>query len=336
MYRLETGAYYSVLVKWLMWPGLGLMVAGGLTATATRWRVAVRALNSLRASDSPSPIAHLELPRRTWLVSMVLASLAVILVLQLRFGVAWYLGLVSVVLAFVLALIAVRATGETDLNPSGPMGSITQIGFGSLQAGLGTSGATAVTGNLLTGGISASAASEAADMMQDLKSGWMLGATPRRQVYAQLLGVMVGALCSVPILWVLLEAYELGSGDLPAPAGVTWSGLATMMTRGTAALPPGAVTGLAVGAGLGVVLAVVEALRPELARRFLPSAVALGVAQIVPFYYSCTILIGALLLVVIRTRKPLWIATYAVAVGAGAIAGEGLTGILAALVDLLL
>ncbi|MFC1611845.1 OPT/YSL family transporter [Myxococcota bacterium] len=106
-------------------------------------------------------------------------------------------------------------------------------------------------------------------------------------------------------------------------------------TRGTAALPPGAIGSLAIGALIGVAIGAVDAARPEISRRFLPSSIGMGVALIVPFLYSFTIFVGALLLVIVRSRRPAWAATFAVAIGAGAIAGEGITGILAALANLL-
>ena len=96
------------------------------------------------------------------------------------------------------------------------------------------------------------AITECADMMQDLKSGWILGATPRRQVYAQLMGVFFGSFFCAAIFWVLIKAHPIGSEYWPAPAAVTWSGLATMMAKGTTALPAGSITALLIGIGIGI------------------------------------------------------------------------------------
>ncbi len=337
MWRFHNGSYYGLAVRWLLWPGLGLMLAGGLVSMAIRWRLVVESFRGLFShTGGERPLAHLEMPRHQWLIGMAIGSVAIMALLQLRFGVAWYLGLLAIGLSFVLAVITVRCTGETDLNPSGPMGSVTQITFGSVQTQLGitTGAANIITGNLMTGGIAASAASEAADMMQDLKTGWVLGATPRRQVYMQVLGVTVGALLAAPIFWLFIQNDPIGSAKWPAPAAATWSALATMMTRGTAAMPPGALAGLCVGAAIGTLLATVETLRPNVARRFLPSAVGMGVALIVPLLYSTGIFLGAMLLVALRRFKPDWTVTHALAIGAGVIAGEALFGILAALVGL--
>ncbi len=328
IHQIHQEAYYSVMVKWLMWPGLGIMVAAGLTSTLMKWKILLSAMKSLfEKTRADSPIAHLEFPTSHWIIGLVLSSIGVMAMLQLRFGVPWYLGLLSIGLSFLLAVIAVRATGETDINPVGAMGSVTQIAFGSLQGAAGAANPAAITtGNLLTGGVAAGGASEAADMMQDLKTGWLLGATPRTQVYAQLIGVTIGSVFCACIFWVLIQAAPIGSTTWPAPAAITWSGLATMMTRGTDALPPGAITALAIGIAIGIALPFAEAALGE-RKWMLPSALGLGVAMVVPYEYAFSIFAGSMILLAIRGWKPAWVVMFAASVGAGGIAGEGLAGV---------
>jgi uncharacterized oligopeptide transporter (OPT) family protein len=334
MAKMEAGAYYSIIVKWTMWPGIGIMVASGLTATALKWRIIARAMKGLLTrSGGPSPIAHLEVPTWFWVGGLALSTLAVCGMLQLRFGVPAYFGLLAVLLSFVLAVIAVRATGETDINPVGAMGSVTQIAFGALQTGSSAGLATVINGNLLTGGVAAGGASEAADMMQDLKSGWILGATPRRQVYAQLMGVFFGSFFCAAIFWVLIKAHPIGSEYWPAPAAVTWSGLATMMAKGTTALPAGSITALLIGIGIGILIPVIEAHGPPRLKRWMPSAIGIGVAMVVPYMYSFSIFVGSMIMLAIKKRNPAFIAAFAGAIGAGGIAGEGIAGVSTALLD---
>ena len=335
--QLEAGSYYSLVVKWTMWPGLGIMVASGLTATALKGKIILSALGSLikPGAGGASPIAHLQFPMKYWVAGFLASVVGVCGMLQINFGVPWYFGLVSVALSFVLAVIAVRATGETDINPVGAMGSVTQIAFGSMQGAMGTAVGAATTANLLTGGVAAGGASEAADMMQDLKTGWLVGATPRRQVYAQLLGVTIGSVFCAAIFWVLIQQAPIGSEQWPAPAAVTWSGLAQMMAQGSSALPRFALPGLWVGIAIGVALAVAVEFASDGVKRWLPSAIGLGVAMVVPYIYSVTIFLGSMAFLFIKRRNPLWIAAFAGAIGAGGIAGEGLGGVIAAFVGLL-
>ncbi len=335
--QLQAGSYYSLVVKWTMWPGLGIMVASGLTSTLMKWEIVLSALKSLvKPTGGVSPIAHLEFPKRYWVGGLIFSTIGVCGMLQMNFGVPWYFGLLSVALSFLLSVIAVRATGETDINPVGAMGSVTQIAFGTLQSAT-MSGANMVgaitTGNLMTGGVAAGGASEAADMMQDLKTGWLVGATPRRQVYAQLMGVLIGSFFCAGIFWVLIQAAPIGSETWPAPAAITWSGLAQMMAQGASALPGGALQALAVGVLIGVAIPLIQAKAPAAVVAWMPSAVGLGVAMVVPYQYCVSIFLGSMVYLGIKKKNPAWILAFAGAIGAGGIAGEGLAGVFAATVE---
>lgn len=332
--QLKSGAYYSLVVKWTMWPGLGIMVASGLTSTLMKWRIVLSAITSLfKGGGGQSPIAHLEFPTKGWVGGLLVSSVGVCGMLQFSFGVPWYFGLLSVAMSFILAVIAVRATGETDINPVGAMGSVTQIAFGTLQSatvgGPGMVGAI-TTGNLMTGGVAAGGASEAADMMQDLKTGWLVGATPRKQVYAQLMGVAIGSVFCAAIFWVLIQAAPIGSEQWPAPAAITWSGLAQMMAQGASALPGGAIQALLAGIAIGIAIPLLQLKAPQAVVDWLPSAVGLGVAMVVPYQYCVSIFLGSMLYLAIKKKNPAFIVAFAGAIGAGGIAGEGLAGVFAA------
>jgi len=97
---------------------------------------------------------------------------------------------VAVLLSFVLALVACRVTGETDTTPVGAMGKITQLTFGVINPGN-------MNVNLMSANVTAAAASSSADLLTDLKSGYLLGAHPRRQFVAQFAGIFVGTLVTV-------------------------------------------------------------------------------------------------------------------------------------------
>ncbi len=337
MHQVHTENLYAVIVKWTMWPGLGLMVAAGLTSTLMKGRIMLRAIKGLFVrTGGKSPVEHLQFPTWQWALGLVLSAAGVMGMLQIRFGVPWYFGLLAIGLSFLLAVIAVRATGETDINPVGAMGSVTQIAFGVAQTGSHAALGAVTSANLLTGGVAAGGASEAADMMQDLKTGWLVGATPRRQVYAQLLGVFIGSFFCAGIFWVLVHQAPIGSAQWPAPAAITWSGLATMMAKGTSALPPYAMWALLVGVVLGIALPLAEKSAPGSVKRWLPSAVGLGVAMVVPYIYSFSIFLGSMVFLAVHKRDPEWTANYAGAIGAGGIAGEGLAGVLAAFLSLLM
>jgi uncharacterized oligopeptide transporter (OPT) family protein len=322
----ETSLQYSVVVKWTMWPALGMMLASAVGSMAFRWRVVGRAFSSMLGGvrgGAASPTAHLELPLKVWLGGMLVAVAGIELLLVWRFGVAWWVGLLAVPVAFVLAAIAVRAAGETDLALTGTVGKVTQLFFAGVHPGH-------VDANLLSAGISTGAAGEAAYMMTDLKAGHLLGSTPRRLAYAQYIGILAGALIATPVFLLFLHTYGIFNDDLPATSALVWSGFAQLMAEGTQVLPRGAGVGFAAGLGLGLVLAAND-VWAWVPRRWTPSAMGTGLALMLPMFYSVTLGLGALTFVVLRRWARPWLERYGGMVAAGAIAGEGFGGLLVAI-----
>jgi len=317
---------YKVIVRWTLWPALGLMIASGLGSMAFKWRIVARTFGSMLGGirgGKRSPTAHLELPFGVWLGGLLFATTGIEVMLVWRFGVAWWVGLLAIPVAFVLSAIAMRSMGETDIAPAGSMGSVTQIFYGLIHPGhVGT--------NLLTGGVSTGAAGEASYMMVDLKAGHLLGSTPRRLAYAQYLGIVAGALLAAPIFLLFLNAYGIGTEEMPAPGALAWSGLAQMMAGGADALPRGAGVAFLAAIGLGLLLTANDTFE-LVPKRFTPSAMGLGLAMLLPAFYSVTMFLGAMLLLLVHRRWPQGAQRYGALVAAGAIAGEGFGGLLIAI-----
>lgn len=319
---IEEVSFRSV-TAWTLWPGMGLLVAYGLGASALRWRTLARGvalLRSARGGDSDGD----EVSGTFWLVGFIGLAVFGALVVRLAFGVPIWMGLLAVALSFVLALVSVRAAGETDINPTGTMGHTTQIIYGGLAQGL-------PEVNLVAAGVTSAGASQAADLMHDLKAGRLLGASPRRQVCAQLIGVLGGVLAIVPVFLLIVRAHGLGSESMPAPVAVVWSGFARVVAEGAETLPKYAGRGAAIGAVLGVLLALVD--RTSL-RRGAPSAVGLGVAMVIPAVYCIPIFLGSMGKVVFRGVARDTHDRLGVSIASGGIVGEGLMGILVAALTL--
>ncbi len=113
------------------------------------------------------------------------------------------------VLSFVLSLVACRATGETDVTPIGAMGKIAQLLFGVLVPGN-------AAANLMTATVTAGAASHSADLLTEVKTGYLLGGAPRRQFWAQILGVVSGGFACVLAYSFIARPERLGN-ELAAP-----------------------------------------------------------------------------------------------------------------------
>ena len=122
----------------------------------------------------------------------------------------------ALVLSFILALVACRVTGETDTTPVGAMGQITQLTVGAIHPG-------SATTTLMSANVVSSAAISSADLLTDLKSGYLLGANPRKQFLAQFSGIFIGTLITVFSFSVLVPKAEVLGGDqFPAPAAQNW------------------------------------------------------------------------------------------------------------------
>ena len=187
--------------------------------------------------------------------------------------------------------------------------------------------------NLMTAGVTAGAAGAAADLLVDLKSGYLLGANARRQTLAQAAGILFGTAVIVPAWYVLVPDASVISGDNPqftAPAASVWAGVAQLLSKGIDTLHPTCRAGMIVGGVLGVVITVLEQLVPRRLVRWIPSATGLGLAFVIEFHDSIAFLIGALVATILARLRPATAETYVVPVSSGVIAGESLMGVLIA------
>ena len=133
---------------------------------------------------------------------------------------------VVVVIALVLTNVSARATGETDVAPVGAVGMITQVAF---------AGAGAVT-SLVTGGVSRRPRRKRVGPVC-LPRGQRLGASPRAQVGAQLVGAVLGAVVVVPVYFLVVKSYGIGTEAMPAPSAQSWKAMAEAVRGGAARFP---------------------------------------------------------------------------------------------------
>jgi putative OPT family oligopeptide transporter len=328
--QLETPSYPAILLAYGLWLGASMLVSASLTMLALQWRIALRGLLGLRAlvrrvsRGREDALAGIEPPFSWFAVGTVLMTAGVIAVAERVFGIDWWLSLIAVLMSAAAVIVAIRATGETDITPIGSLGKVSQLGLGAMAPGrLGV--------NLFGTSIVATSAAAASDLMVNLKCGHFLGAHPRRQFVAQLLGILVGTVVVVATFSVLVpSADRLGTTALPAPAAQSWRVVAEIVAGGLGSLDPLARLSLAAGSALGVLLAVLESARPRW-RPLLPSAIGLGTGLVIPFSISASFFVGALLVALVEWRRPRLANDFAIPVSSGLIAGDSLMGVLLAL-----
>ena len=321
-----------------LWLGAPIMVASGLLSFAFQWKTIVRALtgfgNKTNSEGSNHATKDVEVPNSWFTAGLVLSAAGVIFVANHQFEVPIHLGMLAVALTFVLALVACRATGESDITPTGAMGKIMQLTYGVLIP-------QSSTANLMTAGITAGAASSSADLLNDLKSGYLLGANPRRQFLAQFFGIFSGTLATVIGFKLLVPDVSalLGStaadGTLidpafPAPAAVAWKAVADVFQQGIGNLHEMHRQAIFVGMAIGAALVLLDKFSPKKIQKYLPSATGVGLGFILPFQYPLSMLIGAVIAYGWNKANKKQCDDYLIPIASGIIAGVSIMGVIAA------
>jgi len=322
-----------------IWLGVPIMLSSGLLGFALQWRTIVRAFQGLRrkkgvATADQELVNATEVPFSWFAVGGTLSGIGVIITAHHYFDVPWYYGVLAVGMTFFLALVACRATGESDITPVGAMGKIMQLTYGVLIP-------QSTTANLMTASITAGAAGSSADLLNDLKSGYLLGANPRRQFMAQFAGIFSGTVATVMGFYLLVpDATALnGVGDqppqFPAPAAQAWKAVAEVFQMGLANMHPMHRQAIWVGLIIGAVLLLLETALPKY-RKWLPSATGLGLGLILPFQYPLSMMVGALIAWAWQRKNAKQCEDYLVPMSAGVIAGVSIMGVLVAVLNTLL
>jgi uncharacterized oligopeptide transporter (OPT) family protein len=167
--------------------------------------------------------------------------------------------------------------------------------------------------------------------MQDMKTGRLLGAAPRKQFLAQLFGIVTGSLVTVLVFIYAFEKELLYGHKYPAPSVQTWKGMAELLTKGLGNLPQYTPHAMAIAAVLAVVFTVLGTLGSERVKRWVPSATGLGLSFFLPASNSYTFLLGAILAEVVMRARPRLGERYNVAIASGLVAGESVMGVALAL-----
>ena len=230
---------------------------------------------------------------------------------------------IIVVFGFFFATVSSRMVGlvGSSNNPVSGMAIATLLIATFAIKSSGKTGIDGMTAAIAVGSVICIIAAIAGDTSQDLKTGYLLGATPKKQQMGEMLGVVVSGLAIGGVLYLLDAAWGYGTAEIPAPQAQ----LMKMIVEGTMGgnLPWGLVF-------VGVFLAIcLEILRIPV----MPFAIGLYL----PIYLNATIMIGGIVRGLLDSRKGVdektktAQSTDGTLYCAGMIAGEGLVGILLAI-----
>jgi uncharacterized oligopeptide transporter (OPT) family protein len=258
---------FANVLRWVMWPATGFMVAGGVTALVVRWRLVVRTFSNFSAKSVGSE----DFPMR-WVVSGVIGlSIALCVVQYFSLGFPIWLSVVSLVLSFFLMLVGTRVLGETNWAPVSALANLMQAVFATLSPG-------SMVVNMVGSGMSGTVAVNGETIMQVYRAGRIVGANNRNVTILQLLGIPVGSL-TVAIVYPALKAkYGIGANGLTSPISVKWAGFAEVLNSGFSHLPQGCFAAMLIAVALGIVITLLE---PRWGK-WLPSPASVGIGMLVP------------------------------------------------------
>ncbi|MCK6511866.1 OPT/YSL family transporter [Myxococcota bacterium] len=326
-----SASFYGPMLKWLLWPGVSMMVVAALTSFAFSWRSVLAVFQGGRRSDQEVQDrgASHDVPR-AWFLSGLVVTLAMSVICQSwLFGIGTGIATFGVLLSFLLAVVAGRVSGETGITPVGPMGKVTQLTFGVLDPGN-------VSANLMAAGVTGGAASQCADLLHDLKTGALIGASPRYQAIAQFFGVLSGALAGSAAYLLLIPDPKgmLMTEEWAAPAVAQWMAVAEVFKKGLSNMPPGSLVAIFYAGVAGMILAVLEKVLPKHLKTWVPSPASIGLAFVIPAFYSMSFFFGGIIALAISRLAPKWSERFLIVLAAGVIAGESITGMILAFIKL--
>lgn len=138
-----------------------------------------------------------------------------------------YTMVTALILALFLSVLGIRALGETDLNPVSGIGKLSQLIFAFIVP---KDHPGSVLLNIVAGGIAEAGAQQAGDLMQDLKTGHLLNASPRAQFIAQLIGAVWSIFLSSVVYKIYNKVYTLPNETIRIPTAVVWVDCARLVT----------------------------------------------------------------------------------------------------------
>ena len=300
---------FALVLRWVMWPATGLLIAGGLTALLLKWKVIARTFKDLSVKSGGKS----DFPLSVVVIGVAVLSVLLCVLQAVSLGFPVWLTIVSLLLSFLLMLVGTRVLGETNWAPISAMANLMQAVFAVLAP-------HNMAVNMIGSGMSGSVAANGEHLMQDYKAGKIVGANNRHLTIVQLLAVPVGALAVAFAYPAFKARYGIGENGLTSPISVKWAGFAELLHQGLAALPAGCLQAMLIAVLLGIVITCLE---PRY-RRFVPSPTGVGIGMLIPGFAVVPMMLGGVCQWLWARLHPKSEKTYCLPLASGFIAGEAL------------
>ncbi|MDR2980797.1 MAG: OPT/YSL family transporter [Puniceicoccales bacterium] len=275
----------EIINQWSLWWAVTMMVVGSLVGLFSKPKMFIGAFTGLfkkkTESEEVDVLKHIELPLWISYVGIPIFAGLGAWMAHTFFGASWVVVLASFPLIFILSMIAANSMALTSWTPTGALSKITQFTMGAIDH---SNPAT----NLSAAGMTGEVASNTANLLSDIKPGYMLGAKPRQQAIGHVIGIFSGAIASTPLFYLLFlpaqpdgtrSVKTLISEQFAMPAAQQWRGVAEIIGGGLKQLPTSAITAMVCAA---IAALIFEVLRIVTKGKFPLSAVAIGLGAVLP------------------------------------------------------
>ncbi len=332
----------EIVNQWSLWWGVTMMVVGSLVSLLGRPEIFKGLFKRSSREQGADVLKHIEFPLWISVVGIPLFSVLGAWVTHEFFGVPWLLAFISLPLIFVLSVICTNSMALTSWTPTGSMSKITQFTMGAIDR-------TNPASNLIPAAMTAEIAANSANLLSDIKPGYMLGGKPRQQAIGHVIGIFAGAVACVPLFFLLFlqpdangvrTTATMVSDQFAFPAALQWKGVAEIIAKGVSALPYSAVVSMIVAA---ISAAAIEVARMVTKGRFGLSAVSIGLGVVLPPEATFAMWVGAMMFWLMGRRysargtrgHEFWVEGLE-PICAGLISGAALVGIGNAIVNVLM
>lgn len=322
----EAGGASAIWSSYVRYIGAGAIATGGIISLIKSLPLIITtfrdSIKSMRGGvNTSSERTAQDLPMSAVLIGIL--AMVVIIWLVPAIPVNFLGALLIVVFGFFFATVSSRMVGliGSSNNPVSGMAIATLLVATITIKVTGDSGITGMMGAIAIGSVICIVAAIAGDTSQDLKTGFLLGATPKRQQIGELIGVVASGLAIGGVLYLLNAAWGYGGAEVPAPQ-------ATLMKMIVEGIMGGKLPWNLVFIGVFLALGL-EILRIPV----MPFAIGLYL----PIYLNAGIMVGGIVRMFMDMRKKVddktkeRQSTDGTLYCAGMIAGEGLVGILLAI-----
>ena len=338
------GLAFAIWTSQIRYLGVGAMLVGGVWALVsmrgsiisgvksglTQYREGTLATTLHTERDTPMPFVL------GGIALFIVPIFALYVVVVDSATVALAMTVVMVVAGFLFSAVAAYMSGLVG-SSNNPVSGITiaTILFSALLLLflLGNEAETGPVAAILIGAVICCAAAIAGDNLQDLKAGYIVGATPWRQQVMQAVGVVSAVLLMAPILNLLLQAYGIGAPTAEQPNSLL-APQATLMASVAQGvfgdgLPWSMVAG---GAGIGIVIIVIDEWAKRSGRAWRAPVLAVAVGIYLPLGLAVPIAVGGVLAHIVGRRQGVGErGRTGMLFAAGLITGEALVGIVMAI-----